>query len=66
MLLPGKASLELGRALNAKRTSILILCCGERNLSCEQDCHDKEMLEARTTMASFVAFVKEQISQNAI
>ena len=73
LVLPGKASLELGRALNAKRTSILIFCCGDNETSVDRGstdvlegkaCQDKEMTESRAAMASFVSFITDQISQN--
>jgi len=78
LLLPGKASLELGRALNAKRTSILILCCGNNDAlsnsidsSCKTNAagekepsQHKEISEYRTAIASFLSFIKEQIPQS--
>lgn len=82
LLLPGKASLELGRALNNKRTSILIFCGDDdaaasaetnnnnnnRNNNSEASgdggCHEKEISDARTAMASFVSFIRDQIPRN--
>jgi ribosomal protein L7Ae-like RNA K-turn-binding protein len=86
LLLPGKASLELGRALNNKRTSILIFSCdgsasaltrssssNNSNINNNSDsnsnseassdggCHEKEISDARTAMASFVSFIRDQI-----
>jgi len=66
LLLPGKASLELGRALNSKRTSILIFRCGDKHdaavagTALPTSNGDQEMTKARTEMASFVSFIKEQ------
>lgn len=70
LILPGKASLELGRALNAKRTSILIFCCSDENGGTgstdtlrSDDCPDKHVLESSRAIASFVSFVKDQIPE---
>jgi ribosomal protein L7Ae-like RNA K-turn-binding protein len=86
MLLPGKASLELGRALNNKRTSILIFC-GDNGAAASVEtnnnnnnnnsndnseatsdggCHEKEISDARTAMASFVSFIRDQIPRNGV
>ena len=78
LVLPGKASLELGRALNAKRTSILVLCCGDDGAqstnkngkpgstddSAETGWQDKYISDSRAAMASFVSFIKDQIPQD--
>ena len=76
LLLPGKASLDLGRALNAKRTSVLVFRCGEDDklpyttagatttTTHGEDGRDGEhadFLGARASMASFVSFVLEQV-----
>ena len=71
LILPGKASLELGRALNAKRTSILIFCCGDNGAKGrsndalgKRDHQDTEMSASRAAIASFVSFIKDQLPQN--
>ena len=68
LVLPGKASLELGRALNSKRTSILVFCCSDENGSTgsndnsrSQNRSSKHASESNRAIASFVSFVKEQI-----
>jgi len=75
LLLPGKASLELGRAMNAKRTSVLIFLSrddGNNNNNNNNDSgaqtmegdgdSEKEVRESRASIASFVSFIKEQMS----
>ncbi|VEU36605.1 unnamed protein product [Pseudo-nitzschia multistriata] len=71
LLLPGKASLELGKAMNVKRTSVLIFLSGD-DINGENDAdkkstggggvEDKERRETATAIASFVSFIKEQMS----
>ena len=64
LLLPGKASLELGQALNAKRTSVLLFCAPPITSSdgasieggnCEQ------RRNTRNAISSFVSFIKDQV-----
>eukprot|EP00534_Pseudo-nitzschia_fraudulenta_P003267 CAMPEP_0201117246 /NCGR_PEP_ID=MMETSP0850-20130426/1257_1 /ASSEMBLY_ACC=CAM_ASM_000622 /TAXON_ID=183588 /ORGANISM="Pseudo-nitzschia fraudulenta, Strain WWA7" /LENGTH=309 /DNA_ID=CAMNT_0047381497 /DNA_START=232 /DNA_END=1161 /DNA_ORIENTATION=- len=73
LLIPGKASLELGRALNAKRTSVLVFRCpgGKNNRDTNpnrgvsdnemRSDKDNEMRDARNAISSFVSFVRDQI-----
>lgn len=66
LLLSGKASLELGKALNVKRTSILVLCCGNDDKNCpsgEKECQHKYISESRRAIASFISFITDQIPQ---
>uniref|UniRef100_A0A6U9VDU1 Ribosomal protein L7Ae/L30e/S12e/Gadd45 domain-containing protein n=1 Tax=Pseudo-nitzschia australis TaxID=44445 RepID=A0A6U9VDU1_9STRA len=69
LLLPGKASLELGKVMNAKRTSVLIFLPGGNDSNDSgakiTDCDgnaEKESREAQTAIASFVSFIKDQMS----
>ena len=69
LLLPGKASLELGKAMNAKRTSVLIFLPGgdDNNDSGAKITNgdgsaEKESREAQTAIGSFVSFIKDQMS----
>lgn len=62
VILPGKASLELGKALNAKRTSMLIFCC--MDALGRENSFEKHTLESSRAIASFVSFVKDQIPKN--
>lgn len=70
LLLPGKASLELGKAMNAKRVSVMILLSRDESNSSDDsdakimvDCGSdrKETREARTSIESFVSFIKDQM-----
>jgi ribosomal protein L7Ae-like RNA K-turn-binding protein len=68
LLLPGKASLELGRALNAKRCSILMFRRGEDDADAGADADGDgdrtDRSNARTAIASFVSYIREQIPRS--
>jgi len=64
LLLPGKASLELGQALNAKRTSVLLFCAppitSNDGASIEGgNCEQRR--NTRNAISSFVSFIKDQV-----
>jgi len=69
LLLSGKASLELGKALNAKRSSILILCCGNDSIDRSDNVHSsgenefqhRDVSEFRRAITSFISFMKDQM-----
>ncbi|KAL3904275.1 MAG: hypothetical protein SGILL_010131 [Bacillariaceae sp.] len=64
LLLPGKASLELGKALKVRRTSILMFLetAATRETSDEDDEDDDNEVDP---IDSFVAFIKEQLPKQS-
>lgn len=75
LLLPGKASFDLGRVLNVKRTSIIVLLSGDKKIKDNepQNCANQtvknidgnenmEIQNARVAIDSFVTFIKDQMA----
>jgi hypothetical protein len=64
LLLPGKASMELGEALRIKTTSILMFLEKDNpkiNINDDQPINEREKEDDNDAIDSFVEFVKEQI-----